>query len=216
MDQNLNEMDQERSRIYELFGRLWLELPQKELVVQSQEGFWKGFPVPVDNDQMTRGIDELLKWSEASKNYSVEETVTELRSDYAKLFIGPATVEAPPWESVYRSKRKNVFGLQTYAVRDFFHRFGLELTRKNQEPDDHIGLELLFMSYLIDCISNQKFEEQELIKAQSQFLEEHILTWISDFSNDVQKNANTPFYKGLALLCEGFVTMDKQNLQVLI
>ena len=48
----------------------------------------------------------------------------QLRSVYTKLFIGPAKLPAPPWESVYATGEPLLFQESTLAVREAYRRAG--------------------------------------------------------------------------------------------
>ena len=95
-------------------------------------------------------------------------------------------------------------------------RFGLEAENLHKEPDDHIGLQMSFISYLAK-LALQALEEQDkdgfekLLDAQHDFLSEHLLRWGPYWCNLVSEHTQTDFYKGLALLTRGALfTLAKQ------
>ena len=136
-----------------------------------------------------------------------------LNSDYTQLFIGPGHLPAPPWESVYRTEERLTFGEHTLEVREWYLRHGLEFVLKNTEPDDHIGLEMEFMAFLVGA-ERQALEEgdlphaTELAREQLAFLEEHLLKWSKAFTDDVIAHAQTPYYQGIAQLTQSFLAWD--------
>ena len=144
---------------------------------------------------------------QGDQNYPVE-----LWEDYNRLFIGPGALLAPPWESVYRSKRL-VFGEETLQVRDFYQRFGLEVKNLNKEPDDHIGLEMEFIAYLCQE-AIQKIQDNEdavpYIQATRQFLQEHLAQWVPEFCGDIEEGARTGFFRGLAKFTDGWLEFDSE------
>ena len=53
---------------------------------------------------------------------------------------------APLWESVYLGKEHLLFEEVTLAVRECYHHYGLSFIREGNEPDDHIVIELEFLT----------------------------------------------------------------------
>lgn len=52
--------------------------------------------------------------------------------------------------------------------------------------DDHIGVELEFMSYLY---------RHSMKELKEKFVNEHLIKWVPDFCNDVVKHSQTSFTK---------------------
>lgn len=50
--------------------------------------------------------------------------ITELKSDYTRLFIGPYKLLSPPWESVYRSRLKLVCQEPLLEVKKYIWKQG--------------------------------------------------------------------------------------------
>jgi TorA maturation chaperone TorD len=159
---------------------------------------------------------------------------TELESliiDYTRLFVGPFKLLAPPYGSVYLEDGK-VMGQSTVDVRNWYEKEGLDIVI-NDAPD-HIAMELEFMYYLaVKQIQATRNEDAQGIegsqKKQKSFLcshlvrwvtefaenveknaETHLARWVTEFAENVEKNAETKFYKTLAQLTEMFVQMDVQ------
>ena len=65
---------------------------------------------------------------------------------------------------------------------------GIEKLNDDKEPEDHIGLMLMMVSW----ISTNKPE------ALDDFLRLHLLTWSSHFLEEMEEATDHPFYKGLA------------------
>jgi TorA maturation chaperone TorD len=93
-------------------------------------------------------------------------------------------------------------------VRGWYSRFGLEVVKLHQEPDDHIGLELEFLAHLaklgmqaIETGNSKRFDE--LLDAQRKFLTEHLLKWSPIWYGLVMQHARTEFYRGIAQLVSG-------------
>jgi TorA maturation chaperone TorD len=137
-----------------------------------------------------------------------EGKLTDLKWDYRQLFVGPGPLQAYPWESVYLGKDHILFDEQTIAVRQLYRRFGLQASRQQREPEDHIGLELAFMTHL--CSQGLAAIERkdqatlaDLLKTQHDFLRDHLLRWAPAFAQAVIQHANTDYYRGVAYLLLG-------------
>jgi TorA maturation chaperone TorD len=101
-----------------------------------------------------------------------------------------------------------MFQKQTNEVRAWYRRFDLIPEKFNKEPDDHIGLEMLFTAHLsrlgVNALEkHDKTSFEELIKAQKGFLSEHLMRWGLMWCNLVIENATTDFYRGIALISRG-------------
>lgn len=171
----------------------------------AAEDVFSEAPFASDHDDTKTGLQFLQKWAEKGLTREVFE---DMQVDYTRLFLGPDKVIAAPWESVYFSEERLTFQEQTLGVRSWYHRFGLEAEKIHQEPDDHIGLELLFLSHLATLgiqALNEKDEVRfkENLEAQRGFINDHLGTWALDWCELVEENARTNFYKGMACLTRG-------------
>lgn len=171
-----------------------------------------------DCSSRTEGIGQLL----ASKEKQEDETT--IRHDFNALFVGPERMKAAPYESVHLSQENLVFEQQTFVVRAAYAEFDLAAPKLNQEPDDHIGLELAFLSTLgqkaldsLDVIatlsdkglsSDQTTPEvqaevanlNKVLSAMHSFLEQHLLQFGPTFFTLLQDHGATEFYRGVGSL----------------
>ncbi len=177
---------------------------------------------PLGNDQpdVQAGLQLLQEWTMRNREALNDEAFAALAADYTRLFQGPGKVLAPPWESVHSSEERMTFQQQTLDVRNWYRRFGLQAIRLYQEPDDHIGLELIFVSHLAQrglqaLAQNEAAAFEELIAAQRDFLTEHLLNWAALWSKSVHTQAGTDFFRGIALLTKGVLAevSAKMNLK---
>jgi TorA maturation chaperone TorD len=136
------------------------------------------------------------------------ESMQEMHDDHRRLFLGPERVLACPYESVYLNEEHLTFGSETLAVRQWYARYGLRVPAQGREPDDHIGLELVFVSHL--CLRALDFAERgdaegvaETCAALRAFLREHLLLWSDECLDHVLAHADTRFYQGVGLLARG-------------
>lgn len=128
-----------------------------------------------------------------------------LNKEYNRIFVGPDPFPAPLWESVYLSDEHLMFGEETIRVREFYSRFGLSYVNKANQPDDFLGVELEFLSFLIkETLSNLEKGNLErvgyLLDGQSEFLTEHFLKWAPQSMEILMNNSTSSLYQGVALL----------------
>lgn len=122
-----------------------------------------------------------------------EETDLDLRVEYARLFVGPHELLAPPYESVY-TDGGTVMGETTVAVEDAYHAEGLAM--KADELPDHIAIELEFCSYLAAR------------NVEKPFLKEHPARWVSPFCARMREHTKSGYYRALADCLEEFVNHE--------
>ncbi|EMA12372.1 TorD/DmsD family molecular chaperone [Haloarcula marismortui] len=117
-----------------------------------------------------------------------------LRTEYTRLFIGPAGPPCPPYESVYRDGEDPdelgpVKGPATMAVVRWYREFGVQPAAAYSDLPDHIATELEFAAYLAEA----GFDDQ-----LDQFFEEHLAAWTDEFLRQVEVETREAFYASLA------------------
>ena len=159
-------------------------------------------------------------YPDVSQNVSAMER--ELRSmddlypleiDFAKLFVGPFSLLAPPYGSVHLEGGRQVMGESTLNVRDHYREAGLDISEDFRNPPDHIAVELEFMHFVvsreIDRILNSDREKaMNYHNQQEKFLRQHLGVWGSEFADLVFENARTLFYKNLAKATKLFLETE--------
>jgi putative dimethyl sulfoxide reductase chaperone len=191
-----------------VLGDAFYKPPQADLWQQIiSEQLFQSWMLPATDPFTLRGLDILNTFTQQANT----ETLTALKSDYATLFVGPAKLKAPPWESVYLSRDHILFEKQTVEVRAFYAAYGLQTTRLHVEPDDHFGLELLFLAHLFGAASaqneaNNPLEQARLMAAINEFITAHPLKWAEPFLARIVYHATTDYYRGLAYLTGGMLS----------
>lgn len=178
---------QGRENIYRLLSALYYQpcIEMKPLLNNLKEWLELVFPDAV--------ADVILMQEYLEEQ---REDMTELLVDYARLFVGPFSVIAPPYGSVYLEQERKVMGDTTLAVSRFYQEVGLELEADQRDLPDHIAVELEFLYYLL---SQGYFEQYQ------RFLQEHLGSWVRAFGEVVEMNAKTEFYRCLARITYNFV-----------
>jgi TorA maturation chaperone TorD len=205
---DLHEMAQCRALAYRFLATLYLGQPDTAwLESLIRDDLLTEFPVPVGNPDMHEGLAKIRTACEGLMNGQI--TGAQLRADYDQLFVGPDHLPAPPWESVYRTEERLVFDWPAMEVRSEYRAMGLASV-KPADPDDHLGLELLFMAIAAE---REGQGDESARAAQRQFLRDHLSQWAPAFCSDVVAHAGTDLFKGLGLLTRGLLAQEETLLR---
>ena len=134
-----------------------------------------------------------------------------LRVEYAKLFVGPFELLAPPYGSVYFEDGGRVMGDSTMKVIEIYQKEGLAKNDDFKDLPDHIAVELEFVSYLIykerDALQKSDLDTvREYLNKQEAFLNDFLKPWVPQFCNKIKEGTNNGFYSALSDCVLTFVT----------
>lgn len=151
------------------------------------------------------------------KEFEAGANLEPLKVDFSKLFVGPYTLLAAPYGSVYLDSERKMMGDSTLDVKNRYREAGLDTAKNFKGAPDHITAELEFMHYLIfkeiEAFANSDIETAiGFIQKQKFFLEDHLLAWVPVFAQNITKHAENSFYSNLA---QATVLFLKENDQVL-
>ncbi len=125
-----------------------------------------------------------------------KESAEQVRADFNSLFVYPGG-KLPPLESLYAE------GVDIAdSVAAFYYSTELTFEEDYETVPDHISLEFLYMSYLID-IDNHELQQK--------FLEEHIANWVPYYCEKVMKQAKTLFYREIAEITKDFIEYEYEG-----
>ncbi|WP_180954936.1 TorD/DmsD family molecular chaperone [Bacillus sp. V3-13] len=162
--------------------------------------------------------EHLIPFLTELSSQETADIVLKEQKNFQELFFGPEHIPAPPWESVYRTRERILFGEPTLKMREKLRDFDLHYEEEHKEPEDHISVELEFMNYLIDKTmwSIDEENEKECSKAlyyQFRLLDEHLMKWIEPFTADILLNTTSCLYKGSALFLRDFIQEDYEYMK---
>ena len=192
-----------------LLSNMLYSEPDLAFLQQLAEGdIFSEAPFAEDQPDTIAGLELLSNWIKTLLNDGRGSTFEEVKVDYMRLLVGTEDFKTPPWESVYFNEERMIFQEETLKVRSWYRRFGLASKKLHNEPDDHIALEISFIAHLaslsLEALStDDQTVLEKTLKAQHDFLEEHLLQWAPTWCDLVYQNAQTDFYKGTALLLKG-------------
>ena len=153
----------------------------------------------------------LDRLAEAARNSG---SMTDLAVDYAKLFVGPYKLLAPPYGSIYLGEN-GLMGRTTLDAAELYRSEGLETAIK--EAPDHIAVELEFAHFLrqkeLEAVDGGDLESAELYcEKRADFLRRHLCAWIEEFAGKVRENSRTEFYPVLADMAVELTIDDLRHL----
>lgn len=205
---DLTSLMRERANTYGLLARLYREEVDEAEINELRRMKFPTATGSADVDEGYRMLYDYLKtaWG---------DTPTELAIDYVRTFIGHGVngySAAYPFESVYTSERRLLMQEARAEVLATLRANNLKRGEWT-EGEDHIGLELEFMQILclrtVDALEAQDEDEAvRQLEIQRDFMRDHLLNWMPMLVGDMQKFAQTKFYKGLGKLSLGYVEAD--------
>jgi putative dimethyl sulfoxide reductase chaperone len=190
-----------------------------EQVSGSLEGVWEATGLSSDPD-ISQGQSLLKSFFAGIPVSRCALTVEELARDYASLFLGVGPKTVSPCESVYRSRSELLFQDSYFEAQQAYRSIGMAKKDDYSEPEDHIAVELSFMARLCE-VAQESLEKDRpktlpYVEMQREFLEEHLIQWISPFAQAIIAAAGSGFYRGIAQLLRGYVRMDRQLIETMI
>lgn len=123
-----------------------------------------------------------------------------LARDFARLFSPEGLKLALPYESGYNGKDKDDEIHEN--VGEFYNSYGWKSLARDKASDDHLGVELLFLTKLIDKFLLLDDEPCccEMKKEIGRFIGNHILSWLPEWNSRMQDHAESVYYKGIGNL----------------
>jgi anaerobic sulfite reductase subunit A len=207
-----------RENLYRFLERLYKSEVDEPLFMQMKN---MDFPADCCEVELSEGYQMLREYLNNHGNTAL----TDLAVDYAKIFLGAGMAEgsaAFPYESVYTSKKGIIMQDAWAQVKAIYAAKGLNKAGERPEFfEDHISLELEFMAFLChetqEALNAQNESEvSSCLKEQMDFLSKHLSNWIPSFCADIEKYADTEFYKGIGKITNGYLRLDHTVLKSLI
>lgn len=205
----LHGLAEGRGRVYKFLASLYISEPSDEMIDQ------------ILGDSFLENLAQIDASAKQLQDFaaSFHGSCDDLRLEYDSLFVVPMAQYVKPYESAYRD------GLTgdgiTRTVRQYYRSVGGDVTVAYGDLPDHLGAELDFMFFLCEnekrCWQSGNGEEaRQHLKAQKDFLEKHLLTWITDLCQEIERKTESGFYKALAGFTNRFITADVGNITELL
>jgi|TARA_Y100000310_G_scaffold102141_3_gene100313 DMSO reductase family type II enzyme chaperone len=207
-DQEIEENEiTARSGVYQIFGQLFT-LPDEDAHRTAVEGKWP---------EKLRGAAELLAFDFDFGVAALASSVSayDYQAEYNRLFDvggGTAIPLAPICSGVYgdgdRTKR-------TEEVVRVFEYFGLQTSADQARSPDHLATEMEFMQYLSfkEAASSSPRLSSSFRRAQEDFLDRQLTTWLPDFATRVEREDALPIWVWASQTVSEFAKADAQYLK---
>ena len=179
-------------------GSMIMHEPSEECIADFWErGILKNLPVSSSNPNFVKAASQLRE-SFADKVIFGKM----LHEDFLRLFTRPLPALAPAYESKFNKQISDDSGYHSSSVTEFYKSYGWESKFKGKFDDDHLGIELLFLTLLIDkyLILDDEACRGEMRKEIRRFINHHILSWVPQWNNKIQVHANTLSFRGIGNL----------------
>ena len=199
--------------LYSLMHKLFGREPDAEMLnILTDKHTGEAFALlsEEEKDIMDRTASFLDEIREEKENPAFLE---EAKDEYMRLFIGPVSLVAPPWESVYGQKDAMLFQESTLEVRNTYRRFGLIPEGYPHVADDSLALELHFMALLaqrsLDAFYARKNEDLAAdLSGSADFLKKHLLVWVPKFLERMKGARSNILYPQMCLVLDEFLRKD--------
>lgn len=177
--------------------------------------FWRNFPT-FDDERVAAATEGLAQWAEgfvegAERNGADPALICAV--EYTQLFVGPPSPAAAPWETMHRAhgdavREVNVgFGDSTFEMRSLLRELGLELSNENRQYEDHMGIELMYLSELCRrrAAGGEYVGEPWSDERIAEFVHNHPLAWIDAFASKVREAAPDGYFERLLALIKALL-----------
>ncbi len=209
----------DRSRLYRLLN-LSYRYPGEDVIEALKENVSCGLLERIEETYLSTP-STMEKIASFKRNIDAIGDPYELQVEYARLFIGPSHLPAPPYESVYMSDSRGfLMGEAAQEVKKLYLQEGLALSPSISDLPDHLLAELEFMSYLSEreasAWANETGKVEQYLRKQDTFLSDHLTKWLPPFAQGIRGASRQEFYCTLSELTVSLVGSDHDYIKALI
>jgi TorA maturation chaperone TorD len=179
-------------------GTMIMYEPSEECILDFwTNGILKNLPVSSSNPNFIKAASQLRN-SCGDKKLCREK----LQEDYVRLFTRKELPLAPAFESNYTDSDNLNSGYRQTSVTEFYNSYGWQSKFKEKIKDDHLAIELLFLTRLIDkyLLLDDAACQTEMSKEIQRFIDNHLFSWIGKWNKKVQLYSNATGFDGIANL----------------
>jgi TorA maturation chaperone TorD len=179
------------------------------------------YPPRSDAKEVWAGLDLVAEPEGYRREALTRLDREELGTEYNRLFVGPASVPCPPYESVHRTDRPEmesglVLGPSASDARRRYAEAGLVISNDFKDLPDHIAVELEFMCFLCDreMDSKDSSDAEKWRRLQRDFVASHLKPWVGPFANKILASTRSPYYTLAAMVLEAFLADESEYLGI--
>jgi len=183
-------------------GSMIMSEPTEECIIDFwTSGNLRKLPVSSSNPRFIKAASTLR---ESCTDKS--ECKQSISDDFFRLFEVNGAPLAPAYESVYLTKHADP-AKRISPVSDFYKNYGWDTRLRENVSDDHLGIELLFLTRLVENYLALEDDacKREMKSEIRRFIDQHILSWVPEWNKDIQEYSMTVCYKGIGTLIHASV-----------
>lgn len=211
--QEIKAFNEKRAEIYWWLSSLFAKELTEENITQYHSPEIRSFLTGLgENEQLKPSIDRIT--DALNRLMDREDAQLELAADFCDLFLKSDKDSALPYASMYIGKSGLLNDTPAKEMEELMAKHGVEVDKNLNEPADHIAIELDFLGNLI-IRSNEAQDEakiEEAFAVQEQFIRQHLLSWMPQFSDKCQKFDEFGFYSAISAFATAFLALDRSYL----
>ncbi len=164
------------------------------LIALRKAGFPCGMGLTLVGESGLQSMDLMQRVITALPEEFDTAMLNELAADYAGIYLNYA-IHASPEESVWIDDENLACQESMFQVRSWYEQYGLGAENWRIRPDDHLVLQLQFLSHLF--AHNQTVSG---LQKAARFMDEHLLRWLMSFADRVAARCDTAYFAAVAML----------------
>ncbi|MFQ5750366.1 MAG: molecular chaperone TorD family protein, partial [bacterium] len=199
------------------FGR-----PGRQRFCQQNEGSFLTFLLPQTRayllSEFRKPTLQLFSFIKQNAEQMDDQFWQNLEIEYNRLFVGPYSPKAPPYESKYTNPSQQMLNSCRVCLLEDYGQENLNLKQDFYDLPDHIVVELEFMALLCEKelharINHNTEKALKYLLKQYDFLVNHLSKWCSEFSKEIASKSKSILYHSLAVLLRDFISDDLEKLR---
>lgn len=199
-DKNISLYMANRQFVYALLAHVYAEEPDETLkVIMCDDHSLEELMLVQDEYslEIASAYELCLHALKLSPN-----SLSDLNQEYTRIFVGPETLKASPWELMHTTGKRVLFQPGVLEIRHSYREAGFLPQRYPDVSDDFIGLEYDFMAKLAARANKAYFdgcmaETYRALKQSNSFLKDHILLWVDSLAEAIALNYGNGFYAAM-------------------
>jgi TorA maturation chaperone TorD len=133
--------------------------------------------------------------------------------DYTRLFLGPGSALAHPYESVWLRGQAQASADPTPGIVHLYREAGFDIAGDFHDLPDHIAAELEFLYMLLFRETGARARcdagaARGALAMRRRLIGEHLGRWIEPFAAAVDRGAQCAFYRTLAALTRRHLALE--------
>lgn len=199
----IDEIFRARGNFYAFLSRMFVEEPPFELAEDIVNGKIQFLQTTSLNRDFSEGLSLFEKFAKCNNASDIHEMLCR---EFTRLFTGPVPAMFP-YESTYIDG--SMMAMSLLKVKEEYRKAELKRVQDYHEPEDHIAMELGFMSNL--CSNNTR----NSLGMQRDFLKDHLSKWAPAFCDELCEKSTNDFFRGIGKITKGFLISEMELLDEL-